>query len=108
MKTEEKTISDEEILKEVFKIQHDQIQRMISSQHELATTITLPRPEVPKFKGDPMEYKIFIMAFDACVQSKVVSSADRLYYLDQHLVGEPKELIGGCLHIEPNEGYVKA
>ena len=47
------------------------------------------------------------MAFDARVQSKVVSSADRLYYLDQHLVVGPKQLIGGCLHIEPNEGYVK-
>jgi len=55
-----------------------------------------------------MEFKTFLMAFDARVQSRVINSADRLYYLDQHLVGEPKELVSGCLHIEPDEGYKEA
>ena len=31
-----------------------------------------------------------------------------LYYLDQHLTGEPKDLIGGCLHLEPDVGYKEA
>ena len=96
------------MLKEVFKIQHEQIQGMVASQNQLATAIALPEPEVQKFKGDPMEFKTFLMAFDARVQSRVTNSADRLYYLDQHLVGEPKELISGCLHIEPDEGYKEA
>ena len=48
------------------------------------------------------------MAFDARLQSSVTNSTDRLYYLDQHLIGEPKELISGCLHIEPDEGYKEA
>lgn len=50
------------------------------------------------------------MAFDARVQSRVTDSADRLYYLDQHLIGEPKELISccTCLHMEPDEGYKEA
>ena len=100
--------SDEELLKEVFKIQQDQIQNMISSQQQLATAVTLPQPEVPKFGGDPMKYKTFIMAFDVRIQSRVASNADRLYYLDQHLTSEPKDLIGGCLHIEPDEGYTEA
>ena len=78
------------MLKEVFKIQHEQIQGMVASQNQLATAIALPEPEVQKFKGDPMEFKTFLMAFDAPVQSRVTNSADRLYYLDQHLVGEPK------------------
>ena len=100
--------SDEELLKEVFKIQQDQIQNMISSQQQLATAVTLPQPEEPKFGGDPMKYKTFIMAFDVQIQSRVASNADRLYYLDQHLTSEPKDLIGGCLHIEPDEGYTEA
>ena len=100
--------SDEELLKEVFKIQQNQIENMISSQQQLATAVTLPQPEVPKFSGDPMKYKTFIMAFDARIQSRVPSEADRLYYLDQHLIGEPKDLIGGCLHIQPDEGYAEA
>ena len=98
-------LRDEELLKEVFQMQQEQIQRMLSSHHQLATAMTIPQPDVPKFKGDPMDYKTFMMAFDARVQLKVISSADRLYYLDQHLIGEPKELIGGCLHIAPDEGH---
>ena len=33
---------------------------------------------------------------------------DRLYFLNQHLEGEPKLLIAGCLHMEPSEGYQEA
>ena len=99
---------ENEMLKEVFKIQHEQIQGMVASQNQLATAIALLEPEVQKFKGDPMELKTFLMAFDARVQSRVTNSAERLYYLDQHLVGEPKDLISVCLHIEPDEGYKEA
>ena len=102
------TNTENEMLKEVFKIQHEQIQGMVASQHHLATAIALTEPEVRKFKGDPSEFKTFLMAFDARVQSRVTNSTDRLYYLDQHLIGEPKELISGCLHIELDEGYKEA
>ena len=91
-------------MKEVFKIQQDQIQNMIPSQQQLATAVTLRQPEEPKFSGDLMKYK----TFDARIQSRVASDADRLNYLDQHLTGDPKDLIGGCLHIEPDEGYAEA
>ena len=100
--------TEEELMKEVFQLQHAQIQSMVSSQRQLATAVTLPQPEVPKFTGNPMKYKTFIMAFDARIQSRVTCNADRLYYLDQHLLGEPKDLISGCFHIEPDEGYVEA
>ena len=100
--------NDKELLKEVFKIQQDQIKNMISSQQKLATAVTLPQLEVPKFSGDLMKYKTFILAFDARIQSRVASDADHLYYLDQHLTGKRKDLIGGCLHIEPDEGYAEA
>ena len=105
--TSQPTPTDKELLKQALEMQQAQIRQMISSQHLLATALTLPQPEVPKFKGDPMEFQTFILAFDARVQSEVINSADRLYYLDQHLLGEPKELIGGCLHVEPSEGYVE-
>ena len=102
------TNREDEILKEIFRVQQEQIQGMFASQNQIATAITLPQPEVPKFKGDPMDFKTFLMAFDTRIQSKVISSTDRLYFLDQHLVGEAKELISGCLHMEPDEGYLEA
>ena len=100
--------SDEDLLKEIFKVQYEQLQTMISSQKQLATAVTLPQPEVPKFNGDPTKYKTFIIAFDARIQARVANDADRLYYIDQYLTGEPKDLIGGCLHLEPDVGYKEA
>ena len=78
------------------------------SLQRLVSAMTLPQPEVPKFRGDPMDFHTFIMAFDARIVSRTTNYSDRLYYLDQHLVGEAKDLVGGCLHMEPMAGYMEA
>ncbi|KAK2562687.1 hypothetical protein P5673_014393 [Acropora cervicornis] len=70
--------------------------------------MTLSQPTITKFKGDPIEYNTLIMAFDAGIRSKATSSADLLYYLNQHLEGEPPDLIQGCLYMSPDEGYLEA
>ncbi|XP_048237500.1 uncharacterized protein LOC124124381 [Haliotis rufescens] len=75
---------------------------------QMATAMLSPQPKVPKFKGDPTEYGAFIMSFDARIVPHASSSIDRLYYLEQQLEGEPKDLIAGCLYIDPEEGYTKA
>ncbi len=54
------------------------------------------------------EFRAFITAFDARVASHVVSNRDRLYYLDQHLSGEPKEMIEGCMYMHADDGYQQA
>ena len=71
--------SDEDLLKEVFKVQYEQLQTMASSQEQLATAVNLSQPEVPKFSGDPTKYKTFIIAFDACIQARAANDADMLY-----------------------------
>lgn len=81
---------------------------MIATHQQLAAAMTLPQPEVHKFKGDPIEYGTFIMAFKARIESRTFRAADCLYYLEQHLEREPRELIGGCLHMDPSEGYKEA
>jgi hypothetical protein len=35
-------------------------------------------------------------------------SEDKLFYLDQLLEGDAKDLIGGCLYMDPEDGYVEA
>lgn len=70
--------------------------------------MTLPEKAIPKFKEDPFEYRTIMMSFDARIQTRATTSADLLYYLDQHLKGEPKDLIEGCLHMDPEEGYSEA
>ena len=49
-----------------------------------------------------------MMAFQTRVGSRVQSPLDCLYYLDQHVVGEPKELINGCFHMDPQVAYEEA
>lgn len=89
-------------------VQPNHMKQLIDSQNQLAAAMSLPQPEVPKFRGEPTEYNAFIMAFDARIVSRVTNSSDKLYYLDQYLLGEPKELIGGCLFMHPDEGYQQA
>ncbi|XP_061078452.1 protein regulator of cytokinesis 1-like [Conger conger] len=69
---------------------------------------TLPPQQIPIFKGDPMEYRLFIRAFEHGVEDKTDSSKDRLYFMEQYTDGQPRELIRSCLHIEPERGYREA
>ncbi len=70
--------------------------------------MSLPLPEVPKFVGDVMEYRTFILAFDARVASRVVSDADWMHFLQQYLGGEARNLIAGYVQMEPLQGYSQA
>jgi hypothetical protein len=70
--------------------------------------LSLPQPEVTKFTGDLANYRTFISTSDSRVAIRSSSNADKLYYLDQHLVGEPKDLIGGCFHLDSDTGYSEA
>ena len=60
------------------------------------------------FSGDPIEYKAFVIAFDTRIHTKATSSSDVLYYPNQHLEGEPADVIKGCLPMEPDAGYMEA
>ena len=79
----------EKSFKEVMAMQRQQNEQMIATHQQLAAVMTLPQPEVHKLKGDPMKYGTFIMAFNARVESRTSNAADRLYYLEQQLEGEP-------------------
>ena len=56
---------------------------MFATQNQIATVITLPQPKVPKFKGDTMDFKSFLMAFDSCIQPEVISSTDSILWEKQ-------------------------
>ena len=74
---------------------------LLDPMQQLIAAMTLPQPEVPKFSDDPMEFSTFMMAFTSRIKSRVFSASDRLYYLNQHLADEAKNIISGCLHIKP-------
>ena len=80
----------------------------LATSNALLSALTLPQPEVPKFAGDPISYHSFKAAFNTRVVSRTSSNTDRLYYLDQHLVGEPKDIISMCFHLDPDIAYSEA
>ena len=69
---------------------------------------TLPLAEVPRFSGNVMEYRSFIRAFEARIAGRVEDAAEKLYYLDQYVTGKAKDLVKGCMHLEPSRGYDEA
>lgn len=81
------------------------ITELLIKQQKLST---LPPQNIPIFKGDPLEYRLFIRAFEHGVESKTESSKDLLYFMKQYTNGQPRELIRSCLHMDPDKGYRKA
>ncbi|XP_077374396.1 uncharacterized protein LOC144017027 [Festucalex cinctus] len=68
----------------------------------------LPPSSVPVFKGDPLDYRPFMMALEYGVERETESNKDRLYYMMQYTGGQPRELINSCLHMGPDRGYHEA
>ncbi|XP_064645133.1 uncharacterized protein LOC135498680 [Lineus longissimus] len=69
---------------------------------------TLPVCSIPTFSGNPLDYKLFMRAFEHEVMSKTDSFADRLYYLEQYTAGEAKDILRSCVHMKPVEEYNQA
>ena len=77
-------------------------------QKRHASALMLPKPEVPVFDGDPIEYQTFARAFENLIEANTDSDSSRLYYLIQYTRGDVKELMKSCLSMKDEEGYVEA
>ena len=49
-----------------------------------------------------------IRAFEQGIESKTDGMQQRLYYLEQYTMGQPRQLVHSCLHMEPSKGYNEA
>ncbi|KAL7852267.1 hypothetical protein SRHO_G00180520 [Serrasalmus rhombeus] len=65
---------------------------------------SLPPQNIPTFKGDPLDYMLFMTAFEHGVESRTEYSRDRLYFLEQYTTGHPRDLVQSCFHMKPDEG----
>ena len=72
---------------------------------ELVGIMQAPRVELPKFRGDPLEYATFITAFEQGVERLVKGSAARLTRLASLCEGEAARTIKPYLLMNPEEGY---
>jgi hypothetical protein len=83
------------------------LQALVDAQHRMMSALMLPKPQVPTFTGDPLQYDLFTMAFNARIVPFAASDSDKLYYLYEHLDGEPRELISSCFFMGSG-GYKEA
>ena len=68
----------------------------------------LPRREVLAFDGDPLTFRPFMKAFNHNIEDKTNSTEDRMCFLEQYTVGQPKELVQSCFHMNATTGYEEA
>lgn len=84
------------------------LERFMLQQKRHASALMLPKPEVPVFDGDPIEYQTFVRAFENLIEANTDSHNARLYYLIQYTRSDVKELMKSCLSMKDEEGYLKA
>ncbi|CAH8581279.1 unnamed protein product, partial [Schistosoma mattheei] len=73
----------------------------------MSRALDLPKKEIIRFDGNPMNYWSFIRNFEDCFDESI-GFRSRLNYLIQYCDGEAKNTIVHCALLEPEEGYRKA
>ena len=68
----------------------------------------LPQSQIQCFRGDPLEYKGFIRAFESRIASRTEDCAERLHFLEQYTEGRPNNIVRSYMHIDPVKGYAEA
>ena len=89
---------------DVLKRQNDITEILI--KHQKASL--LPVREIPSFDGDPLQFHAFIRAFEQGIENKTDNMQDRLYYLEQYTVGQPRQIVSSCQHMDVESGYKEA
>jgi hypothetical protein len=81
---------------EEYNVVQAQLQ-VISKLLEAQNQNRLPLPEPGTFTGDPLQFPIWLRAFETLVESRALNPAKRLHFLGKYVSGEVKELIKGFM-----------
>ena len=75
---------------------------------QIVDLISLPKPNLMTFSGDPLSYHMFLNAFDTCIGQADVSDAAKLNRLLELCQGKARAVIKSCALKEPTAGYQRA
>ena len=79
-----------------------------STPPDLIRLLSIPKVEIDKFDGDPLEYQTFIAIFNEMADSKAEDYQVKLTRLLQYTSGEAKAAIKNCALVGGEEGYTQA
>ena len=82
--------------------------QLLSTISELLKMQSAPDVSIDTFNGDPLEFKYFMTTFEEVIESKIDDARGRLTRLIQYTSGEAKDLVKGCVYLEPKDGFKKA
>ena len=89
--------------------QPDVTQGNETSFRQLVDIMSLPKPALQTFNGDPMMYHIFMNSFNTCIDAADVSDASKLNRLFELCQGKARTLINTCALMQPpSRGYKHA
>ena len=75
----------------------------------MASTIkqgfSLPKPDISKFDGNPLDYWNFVCSFDNGIAKNALDDSERLSYLLQYCTGAARDAIKSCLALDSAVGY---
>ena len=75
---------------------------------DVTTSMTLPKPELLYFDGNPRSYHTFLCNFENHIGKKPLEPSVKLVYLIQYCTGRAKSLIKDCVLLPPSVGYTYA
>ena len=78
------------------------------SFRELLVSVNMPKLELVKYNGDPLQYHSFTMAFDESVDRVASSSTSKLNRLVNYTIGEAHDAIKSTLIMGGVSGYTEA
>ena len=87
---------------------HQLVQQGQDQQRQLLDAIQLPAAQLQTLDGDPLKYYLFMRLFEANVERSTVDSGSRLARLIQYCTSKAKNVISGCLAMDPKQGYAQA
>lgn len=68
----------------------------------------LPKPELSKFDGNPLQYWSFIRSFENNIERNASDENEKLTYHVQYCIGEARRVIKSCVTMDPLIGYKTA
>ena len=79
-----------------------------SKNASLVELLSLPKPSLIEFDGNPLEYHMFISNFDSVVDAAEISDSAKLNRLFDVVKGKAKKIILPCAMGNPTTGYKTA
>ena len=77
-------------------------------QQQMLDLMSLPKPQLIQFDGDPLNFHVFLSMFDSCVHNSNISQSAKLNRLFELCQGKALRLIKPCALMAPDQGYIRA